>query len=88
VTLESDREAVEVAVVMRPGRDPLRPDQGHAASEELEISEALLPEARKLGLTILGEARSLAFDDTGRMRLSEMYGMPPADDEGREIDGD
>jgi len=34
----------------------------------LEISEALLPEARKIGLTILGEARALEFDATGRIR--------------------
>ena len=69
VILESDREAVEVAVGDAP-LDEIRfvriKDTLHL--EELEISEALLPEARKLGLTILGEARSLAFDDTGRIR--------------------
>ncbi len=36
--------------------------------EELEISGALLPEARKLGLTVLSEARPLSFDETGRIK--------------------
>jgi len=69
VILESDREAVEAAVG-DAAQEEIRfvriKDTLHL--EELEISEALLPEARKLGLTILGGARSLAFDDTGRMR--------------------
>lgn len=69
VILETDREAVEVAVGDMSS-DEIRlvriKDTLHL--EELEISEALLPEARKLGLTILGEARPLSFDDTGRIR--------------------
>jgi hypothetical protein len=69
VILESDREALEVAVGdahLGEIRFVRIKDTLHL--EELEISEALLPEARKLGLTILGEARWLAFDDTGRLR--------------------
>ena len=69
VILETDREAVDVAVGDAP-LDEIRfvriKDTLHL--EELEISEALLPEARKLGLTVLGEARPLVFDDTGRIR--------------------
>jgi hypothetical protein len=69
VILETDREAVEVAVGDMSS-DEIRlvriKDTLHL--EELEISEALLPEARKLGLTILGEARPPSFDDTGRIR--------------------
>jgi hypothetical protein len=69
VILESDREAVEVAVGDAP-LDEIRfvriKDSLHL--EELEISEALVPEARRLGLTILGEARPLSFDNTGRIR--------------------
>ena len=67
--LETDREAIELAVGDTP-LDELRfvriKDTLHL--EELEISEALLPEARKLGLTILGEARALEFDGTRRVR--------------------
>jgi len=69
VILESDREAVEVAV----GDTPLDEicfvrikDTLHL--EELEISAALLPEARRLGLTIVRGAQPLSFDDTGRIR--------------------
>jgi len=69
VILETDREAVEAAVGDMSS-DEIRlvriKDTLHL--EELEISEALLPEARKLGLTILGEARALEFDGTGRVR--------------------
>jgi len=67
--LETDREAIELAVGDTPF-DELRfvriKDTLHL--EELEISEALLPAARKLGLTILGEARALEFDGTRRVR--------------------
>ena len=69
VILETDREAVEVAVGETP-LDELRlvRIKNTLHLEELEISEALLPEARKIGLTILGEARALEFDATGRIR--------------------
>ena len=67
--LETDREAIELAVGDTP-LDELRfvriKDTLHL--EELEISEALLPEARKFGLTILDEARALEFDGTGWVR--------------------
>ena len=67
--MDTDREAIEVAVGDAP-LDEVRfvriKDTLHL--EELEISEALLPEARKVGLTILGEARALEFDATGRIR--------------------
>lgn len=68
VILDSDREAIEAAV----GETPVREvrfvrikDTLHL--EELEISEALVPEARKLGLTVTGEPRPLAFDAAGRI---------------------
>jgi len=68
VTMETDREAIEVAVGDTP-LDQLRlvriKDTLHL--EELEISEALLPEARKLGLAMTGDVRSLGFDGTGRI---------------------
>ncbi len=67
--LDTDREAVEVAV----GETPL--DQVRFVRvlntlhlEELEISEVLLPEARKLGLAVLGEAHPLEFDTNGRIK--------------------
>jgi hypothetical protein len=69
VVLETDREAVEVAVGDAP-LDEIRfvriQDTLHL--EALEISEALVPEARKMGLAVLGEAQPIAFDDTGRIR--------------------
>lgn len=68
VILETDREAVTVAVGDMPA-DEIRlvriKDTLHL--DEMEISEALLPEARTLGLTVLGEARPLSFDETGRI---------------------
>jgi len=36
--------------------------------EELEISEALLPQAREIGLTVVAGPRSLEFDGTGTIR--------------------
>jgi hypothetical protein len=70
VILETDREAVEVAV----GEIPLGEirfvrikDTLHL--EELDISEALLPEARKLGLTVVREAMPMSFDEAGRIRV-------------------
>lgn len=67
--LETDREAIELAVGDTP-LDEVRlvriPNTLHL--EELEISGALLPEARRLGLSLLGEARPLTFDGTGRIR--------------------
>jgi hypothetical protein len=36
--------------------------------EELEISPALLPEARQAGLAVVDEARPLEFDEAGRLR--------------------
>jgi hypothetical protein len=67
--LETDREAVELAVGDTPFEE-LRlvriPNTLHL--EELEISEALLPEARKLGLAVVGQPRPLAFDTAGRIR--------------------
>jgi hypothetical protein len=66
---DTDREAMDVAV----GETP--PDQVRFVRikdtlhlEELEISETLLPEARKIGLAVLGGPRVLEFDDTGRVR--------------------
>ena len=63
------REAIELAVGDTPA-DELRVVRikNTLHLEELEISEALLPEARKIGLTILGEARELEFDAAGRIR--------------------
>jgi len=69
VILETDREAIEAAVGETP-TEQVRfvRIQNTLHLEELEISEALLPEAGKLGLTITGTPRSLEFDETGRLR--------------------
>lgn len=68
VILETDREAVEAAV----GDTPLAelrfvriPDTLHL--EELEITEALVPEAKRLGLAVLGAPRPIGFDTAGRI---------------------
>ena len=69
VILESDREAVEVAVGETPPEElRLVRIKNTLHLEELDISEALLSEARKLGLGIAGEPRPLEFDETGSVR--------------------
>lgn len=69
VILETDREAVEVAVGQdAPDRVRLVRIQDTLHLEELEISEALLPEAVRAGLSVVREARPLPFDATGRLR--------------------
>jgi hypothetical protein len=67
--LDTDREAIELAVGDTPA-DQLRlvRIKNTLHLEELEISEALLPDARQIGLTVLGEARELEFDAAGRIR--------------------
>ncbi len=69
VILETDREAIEVAV----GETPL--DEVRLVRikntlhlEELDISEALLPQAKQAGLTVVREAQPLLFDTAGRLR--------------------
>ena len=66
--LDTDREALEVAVGELP-LDEIRlvRIRNTLHLEELEISAALLPEARKLGLTVSRGARPLSFDETGRI---------------------
>jgi hypothetical protein len=68
VILETDREVVEVAVGETP-LDELRlvriQDTLHL--EALDISEPLLPEAKKLGLEIASEPRPITFDAAGRI---------------------
>jgi hypothetical protein len=69
VVLETDREAVEVAVGdMPPGEIRLVRIRNTLHLEDLEISEALLPEARKLRLTTLTEPRLVEFDGVGRIK--------------------
>jgi hypothetical protein len=69
VILETDREAVEVAVgEAAPDEVRLVRIKNTLQLEELEISEALLPEATRAGLTVVGGARPLRFDEMGRLR--------------------
>ena len=69
VIMETDREAIEVAVGETPP-DQVRfvriKDTLHLG--ELEISEALLPEASRKGLATVRGAQPLDFDGTGRLR--------------------
>jgi hypothetical protein len=67
--MDTDREAIELAVGDTPA-DQLRVVRikNTLHLEELEVSEALLSDARKIGLTVLGEARELEFDAAGRIR--------------------
>ncbi len=68
IILETDREAIEVAVGETPSeRVRLVRIKNTLHLEEMEISEALLPEAKQAGLTVIGEARPLRFDATGRI---------------------
>ncbi len=67
--LETDREAIEAAVGdIAPEAIRLVHIRNTLHVDELDISEALVPEARKLGLAVSDEARPLAFDETGRIR--------------------
>ncbi len=69
VILETDREAIETAVgEASPDQVRLVRVRNTLHLEELEISEALLAEARRQGLAIVREARPLQFDGTGRLR--------------------
>jgi len=69
VILETDREAIETAVgEVSPDQVRLVRIKNTLHLEELEISEALLPEAKNAGLPIEGEAHPLTFDETGRIR--------------------
>jgi len=69
VIMETDREAIEVAVgESQPDQVRLVRIKNTLHLEELEISEALLPEAKKAGLAVVQESRPLSFDATGRIR--------------------
>jgi hypothetical protein len=69
IILETDRAAIEAAVgEAAPDQVRLVRIKNTLHLEELEISEALLPEAVKAGLTVMREARPLPFDETGRLR--------------------
>jgi hypothetical protein len=68
VIMDTDREAMEVAVgETPPGEVRLVRIRNTLHLEELEISEALLPEAEKAGLTVVRGPQALAFDDAGRV---------------------
>ncbi len=69
VIMETDREAIEVAVgESSPDEVRLVRIKNTLHLEELEISEALVPEARQAGLTVLRGPHPLAFDAAGRIR--------------------
>jgi len=69
VIMETDREAIEVAVgETQPDQVRLVRIKNTLHLEELEISEALLPEAKKAGLAVVQESRPLSFDATERIR--------------------
>ena len=69
VIMETDREAIETAVgEVSPDQVRLVRIKNTLHLEELEISEALLPQAKEVGLTVVAGPRSLEFDGTGRIR--------------------
>jgi hypothetical protein len=69
VIMETDRDAIDVALgETPPAQVRLVRIKNTLHLEELEISEALLPEARQGGLTVVSEPRPLEFDETGRLR--------------------
>jgi hypothetical protein len=69
VIMETDREAIEVAVgEALPSEVRFVRIKNTLHLEELEISEALLPEAKKAGLRVVMGPRPLEFDATGRLR--------------------
>jgi uncharacterized protein DUF362 len=69
VILETDREAMEVAVGdAAPDQIRLVRIKDTLHLEELEISQALRPAALQAGLTVVQESQPLPFDETGRLR--------------------
>lgn len=69
VIMETDREAIEVAVgETPPGEVRFVRIKDTLHLEELEISEALLPEAKKAGLAVVRGPQPLSFDEAGRLR--------------------
>ena len=70
---ESDREAIETALASvgceTPARAHVLRIRNTLALGEVEVSEALRPELRASGdVEIVGEPRTLAFDDAGNLR--------------------
>jgi hypothetical protein len=70
VTLDTDREAVEAALgtigLVKPEEARIVRIQNTLLLEELEVSEALLPELKQRGtLEILGGPKPLVFDSSG-----------------------
>lgn len=69
VMMETDREAIEVAVgEIQADQVRLVRIKNTLHLEELEISEALLGEAKKAGLAVVRGPQPVAFDDAGRLR--------------------
>lgn len=69
VILETDRQAIETAMgETPPDRVRLVRIKNTLHLEELEISPALLIEAKQAGLTVIREAQPLGFDEAGRLR--------------------
>lgn len=68
VILDTDKEALETAVgQIPPGEIRLVRIKDTLHLEEMDVSEPLLPEARKRGLTVTGEPRPVEFDAAGRI---------------------
>lgn len=68
VMMETDREAIEVAVgEIQADQVRLVRIKNTLHLEELEISEALLGEAKKAGLAVVRGPQPVAFDDAGRL---------------------
>ncbi len=69
VIMETDREAIEVAMgETQPEQVRLVRIKNTLHLEELEISEALLSEAKKVRLAVVRGRQALAFDEAGRVR--------------------
>jgi hypothetical protein len=70
VIMETDQEAIEVAVGETPPSEVrFVRIKNTLHLEELEISEALVPEAKQAGLTVVRGPQPLSFDEAGRLRV-------------------
>jgi hypothetical protein len=68
LVLETDREAITAAVgEVPPGEVRLARIRNTLHLDELDISEALLTEAKQRGLAVLSDPRPMAFDASGRI---------------------
>ena len=71
---ETDREAIQAAIMLSGKRDPTQLRMARISNtmqlEQILLSEALLEEAQCQGLQIIGPAEPMRFDRAGNLLTS------------------